>query len=317
MTLQHIAAGNRKEARVEFLIIRGFLSADLTFHPTASQSTFSLQPSPHRIKGAYFAELRDDKGKPLNRQSIDVFEPVVCFNNESSVLIVDGRIALRKGATRLLLFKKDILIDERPILKPPSLELAWKVKKADRKKDYSLALRYSDPLPGAYLQLFYQWDDRNYQQVGLLAPKNKISINFTKRPGGKACRLIVAYTNGMRTTVASTGPFTVPQREPIIRIVSPAEGTTFAPWHPVTLTGQISRLDGSNIEKEDLVWYLEDKAISTGRIVTLRELPPGKHNFMLKWQKNDKVLNRKTISVAQSKNQEHHPARMWSTKHLG
>ncbi len=301
MTLQHIAAGNRKRFQVEYLVIRGFLSADLNFHPMASHSSFYLHPSPRRPDGRYFAELRDDNGTPLNRQPIDVFQPVVCFNNRSSILLVDGSIALRKDASRLLLFKEDILIDERPIFEPPSLKLTWKVKKADRKKSYPLLLSYSDPSPGAYFQLIYQWDNGAYQSVGLSAPKKRITINFSKRSGGKACRLMVAYTNDMRTTVAKTGAFSVPPRDPLLRIVSPAAGTTFAPWHPITLIGQISQVDGRKVENEDLVWYLKDRVISKGRVLSMSELPPGRHTFVLKWQKNDNVVDRKTIKVTQSK----------------
>ena len=210
MTLQHVAAGNASQAQVEFLVIRGFLGADLTFHPMASRSAFALRQPSNRAKGPYFAELRDDQGKPLNREAIDVFQPVVCFNHESNINIVNGRIALREGSSRLLLFKEDILIDERPVSAAPSLKLMWKEKSAERGKSYPLELDYSDPLPGAFLQVFYQWGERAYKSLGLLPPRKKITVKFAKLQGGKACRLFVAYTSGMRTRAAVTRSFSVP-----------------------------------------------------------------------------------------------------------
>ncbi len=213
MTLQHISGDSRNKVLVEYLHIRGFLSTDLNFFPMATRSVFFLEPTSRQVNDDYFAELRDESGAALNRQPIDVFEPVVCFNYHSNIQLVDGTIALRSGATHLLLFKQDILIDERAIPDPPSVELVWKVKRADRKKRYSLKIGYSDPLPNAYFQLYYVRNQSAYRTLALTAPKKDIKINFAKLPAGKECRLVLAYTSGMRTTTAQTHPFTVPQRK--------------------------------------------------------------------------------------------------------
>ena len=296
MTIRHVSAGSRKDADVEYLIVHGFLSADLSFHPVFSRSAFSVPQQARRPSQGFFVELRDNQGAPVNRGPVAVFEPVVCYDRESSLFIVHGRIALSKKASRVLLFKEDILIDERPVPPPPSIGLEWAPKRVQRGRSYILAMRLSEPAPDAHVRLYYQWADRAYRPVGLLAPKKKVAVRFESLPGGGKCRLIAAYTSGMRTSVAATAPFSVPVIGPSLRILRPRDKAEFAPWNPITFEARESGGQGGQ-GPAGLSWSLNGKRIAKGALGTLSRLPEGVYTLEARREKKPSLAARTTFSV--------------------
>lgn len=295
--LRHVAGGSRRADDVEYLVIHGLLRADLTFEPLACRSAFSLRPMRTRTAEGYSLELRDEKGKALQRAPVAVFDPVVCHDRQSDLQVVHGRIALREGATHVRLLQDDILIHERAIPDAPSLSLGWEPETVGRGDSHTLSFDYSKPSRDAYLVVYFQWGARTYRPVALLRPQRETEIRFDVLPGGDACRLIAAYTSGMRTAVATTGPFSVPLRAPLGRILSPASGGKLRAGRPVTLEGQSDGGGGRVPEGGGLVWRLGGREIGRGRVVTVAGLPAGKHAVALFHSGSDQVLDRRELVV--------------------
>lgn len=295
-TLHHTSEGQRRSGRFEHLVVHGLLRADLTFEPLAFRSTFSLRPMRTPVSAGYLLELRDEKGTPLQRAPVAVFDPVVCHDQESDAKLVHGRIALRPGAARVVLFKDEILVHEQTILDPPSLSLVWKPKAVRRDETYTLGFEFSEPAPDAYLVVYFQWGDRAYRAIGLLRPQKDMRVGFGSVPGGDACRLIAAYSDGLRTAVAVTGPFTVPPLAPRGQILAPVEGWKTAAGHPVTLSGQ--SLAGASWagERDDLIWRIAGREVGRGRTVTVAGLPAGRHTVELGIG-DGQVLDRRELMV--------------------
>lgn len=310
MSMRHVSAGRRKGTEVEYLIVHGFLSADLSFYPVFSRSAFSIPQSARRASEGFFVELRDDHGTPVNRRPVAVFEPVVCYNRESSLFIVHGRIALAKGASRLLLYKDDILIDERPIPPPPTISLQWAHKRVQRGRRYPLSLRCSEPAPGAHVLLYYQWGERLFRPIGLFAPEKKITFSVGNLPGGGRCRLIAAYTSGMRTSAAATDPFSVPLAQPSLRILRPREKAEFTPWQPVTFAARKTG-EPSCEASGSLTWSLNGKQVGKGALGSLDPLAEGLYTLEARCQGKQSLAARCCFSVKRPKKVKGQPAVDW------
>jgi hypothetical protein len=316
MNMRHISAGSRKDAGVEYLIVHGFLSADLTFYPLFSRSAFSVPQLTRRASEGFFVELRDDQGAPVNRRPVAVFEPVVCYNRESSLFIVHGKIALPKRARRLLLFKEDILIDERPIPPPPTISLKWGHKRVQHGKSYTLSMRFSEPAPDAHVLLYYQWGERMFRPIGLFTPKKKVAFSVGDLPGGTKCRLIAAYTSGMRTSAAATGPFSVPLTAPSLRILRPMEKAEFTPWQPVTFEAREIGAWSSE-ETGRLTWSLNGKQVAKGSLGSLSPLPEGIYTLEAHRQGKQSITARCSFSVKRPKKIKGLAAEDWDVPEAG
>lgn len=192
---------------LEFIVFRGILRANLRFEPLWIHSTIAAGRRPEANDSEYFIELRDEENRPVNREQVAATEPVC--NPTSGYLLIDGRMGIREGATQLLFFKRDILIAGFPIAAPPELTISFDLERVTRSQTHELRLKYSDPAPNAFMQILYEWTEGRCLTLAMAEPSNSFRLDFSSLPAGEKCRLIVAYTSGLRTTVAKTRPFSL------------------------------------------------------------------------------------------------------------
>jgi hypothetical protein len=202
----------RSAAAIETIVFNGLLLADLRFRPVAMYSTTAPGNRPRPESGDYHAELRDGSDRPLNREYVLVKAPIVCHGPPPDYSLLEGGIALRKDAAKFALFKRDILICEFSIGPAPKLSVRWDVRRASRRGRYDLRLAFSPPAPGAYVQVLYELAENHRVTLARMEPKPMLKIDFSSLPGGRRCRLVVAYTSGLRTVVRRTRFFSVPEQ---------------------------------------------------------------------------------------------------------
>lgn len=297
MLMKHVAQPQPYGPGEELVVFQGLLYDDQRFEVLPSYSTRIVSEWPRVTGEGYFIEIQDGQGESLGREPVAVNEAIVCNEVASRHRHVHGCITLRPAATRLLFYKEDVLVGQFPIGEPPSLELKWKHQTVSRGKPYKLGLKFSKPAPDAYLQVIYQWTDRLYRTISIIDPAPQFQLDFSQLPGGKDCRLVVTYTSGMRTVVATTNSFSVAPLAASLHIVRPRQNAEFAPWHPITLEAEI--IDQQNSpEYGDLVWLLNGKEVGKGRFGCLETPPEGKYELEARLHGKESITARREFEVS-------------------
>lgn len=310
MVTQHIAEPQPYGSDEEFVVFQGLLYGDERFEPLPGYSTRILRSRPKVLDERYFIELQDERDQTIGREPVAITEAISCHGASNRQSHVQGAICLRRGAKKLLFYRKDNLIGQFPIGPPPSLKLAWRNKKVSRGKQYELGLKFSEPAEDAYLQIAYQWGERRYQAIALIDPVPTFKLDFSQLPGGKECRLVVVYTSGMRTVVEKTDTFSMEPLAPSLRIMRPREKDVFAPWHPITLEAEL--IDRQNdLEVDNLVWFLNGKEIAKGPLGCLQAPPEGNHKLEVRLRDQKDIKARSSFKVTRPKKVAGIPANEW------
>jgi hypothetical protein len=118
-------------------------------------------------------------------------------------------------------------------------------------------------------------------QVG--SPNRSLHVDARELPGGSQAFLRVIASDGLNCTVATSGPFVVPQSPPAAVIVGLQEGDRvgFGSSRPVRGIGH-DTLDGV-IDSEQLTWQLlgPAPAVFRGKEISTRDLTPGPYQAIL------------------------------------
>jgi hypothetical protein len=96
------------------------------------------------------------------------------------------------------------------------------------------------------------------------------------------CHAVVLATDGLRSATASSEPFVLPAKAPLVVITRPREGDVFSEREGISLLGHAIMPDGRTVSEERLRWSLDGEAVSRGRRVGwLRGVPAGVHEVEL------------------------------------
>lgn len=266
----------------EMIAVHGFLNRAGQFRLRRCYSTHFVRRSPVGHDG-YMLEAVDHEGRILQRSFPEVVAMEHCHPEGVRRWKVTGYIGAHERAAAVRLRTNDTMLWQQPMLPQPMLEVALDTDSPSRDHPLGLHLRYSEPGPGAYVQLVYQWGERQFQVIGYGAPASAIPIDLGHLPGGERCRLVVHYSNGMRSAGAATRPFTLRPRGPWLAIVSPGREGTFAANQPLELVGQLvdDERPGGAVPERDLEWWLDDESVGRGSIACVQSLPPGLHTVRL------------------------------------
>ena len=302
-----------QQQKSEILVFRGRLHPDLTFELRHSYSTEYVRQPLKLDQKDFYIELRDGDGTPINRELVTLIDSTDCEPGGRSYKKVLGHIGFREEAKVLLFYKKDILICSHIVPGRPTLQLEWGDKRVARKSRKTLGLRLSNPEPGAFVQVVYQWGERRFRTLGFFRPAKEISLDFSDLPGGSKCRLVVLYSNGLRAAKAATGYFALPPKVPQIEVFHPRDGQTFAPWVPVELAAQIVDEEYGTVHDDDYVWELDGKEVCRGSVASLEELSEGSHRLTLRYAKAPKTRRAPTcrFNVRRPRSVPHPPGRGW------
>lgn len=265
----------------------GFLRYDATLwenlrlRRNTGWETARLLRRPLEGNGEYCVELLDAKSKPLVHAW-----PHVDFGHLCSTGAVLRRqrvvcyVPWRDEARELVFRRGEQVLDRAtlaataPVVKITSFKLS---------KDGSLDLRWSaeheKPLS---FRVACMVDRRR----GFLLAKDLVELRFVARlddvPAGKDVRLGVLATDGLRSGVAVSEGFSLPERAPSVRILSPDATLIHTPGQPLQLLGVTCDVAGATQPAKPLVWRLDGKVVARGTVGAVLPAPlPGKHRVTL------------------------------------
>jgi len=308
---------NMRELRPEVLVLRGRLYPDLKFELRRSYSTFEVLQWPEHSAENYRLELTNEQGQILNRAKVQVTPERSCEKGGERYERISGYIGLSPGAEELNLYKEDLLISSLRIPPAATVTLDKDRIQPDKAGNVKLTLRTSKLYEGAYVQVIYQWAARGFRTLGFHRPDEPFNINVDGLPGGKKCRLVLIYSNGLRSASTTTNYFVRPELEFSCEVVVPENKADFPPWVPVNFKGCMVDPHGHELDDEDHLWLLNGKEVHRGVAGSLENLPDGKYKLALttscKIEGHKQPVSETNFTVRRPKKCAGTPAQEWDS----
>ena len=265
-----------KPERREVLVIRGKLDRAGRFRPGRSRSTPTVLSWPVVESSDVFVELLDEQGRVLHREAADVRPDVDCDPGDPDRFRVTAYIELREEATEVRLMRGDLELWRDRIGEAASLKL--ELGRAARKR-IVLRADYSEPREFANMLVVFQWGEGQFEPIYVGPPQREIAVDLTDMPGGPRCRLVVTYSDGLRSASAATKAFEVPRRGPSVTIARPTSREKVVADTPVILEGGVIDRErrGGPRPEESLVWLLDGEEVGRGPITSIDGVGDGRH----------------------------------------
>lgn len=123
-------------------------------------------------------------------------------------------------------------------------------------------------------------------------------LSTAELPGGPGCSLAVLATDGLRSAMARSEPFDLPDRPPRVTILTPGEDEVLTPDQPISLLGSACDLAGHPLPDERLVWRVDGEVVACGRrLVAGGPLAPGAHEIQLGYGSDGEPLARAVVRL--------------------
>jgi hypothetical protein len=298
----------------EMVAVYGFLDRGANFTLRRCYSTRTIRRWP-RGNDSYALELLDEAGRVLVRSHPEVAPEETCTAEALTRWRVFGYVGLRDAAATLRLTGEELVLWQAKVLPPPSLQIEVGEAVQARERPVTLRLKYSPPGDNAYMQLVYQWGEKQFQVVDYYPPAETLTVDLRALPGGKRCRLVALYSNGIRSAGAATEHFAVPETGPQLSIVTPVLDTSLLPGQPLQLVGQVLDRErpGGARPDTDLSWWLDDELVGRGAIACVQQPKPGRRQIRLRYEPRE-VDVQTTVFINEWSEGMPLPAALWDAR---
>ena len=121
-----------------------------------------------------------------------------------------------------------------------------------------------------------------WQALAVNLSGNEVTLETPYLPGSTEARIKVLVTDGVNTTAdQSDGSFTVDDKPPLLFLLNPRAGATYAVGEPVVLQALATDPEDGPLDAAGLQWALPGVArtSATGGDVVLEDLPAGEYVF--------------------------------------
>jgi hypothetical protein len=280
-----------------FLRVAGKLWETGEFEPAIGWETARIARRPVCAEG-YSLQLLDDEGRLLLKTGVEVRVPLCRVRGARGVggHRVNGYIPLVPNA-RALVFRQGARILYRTDLAPvppqititgveapgsDSVRVRWKAK-------HDRELRFNVVFIDAA---------RRATPVARELTESYLTFSAADLGGGAGCSIAVLATDGLRSAMARSKPFDLPEHPPILTILAPNDGDVIAPDQPVSLHGHARDAAGRSLPDDGLVWYVDGELVARGlRIAPAGPFEPGAHRVELAYVSGEQVKARSRVQL--------------------
>jgi hypothetical protein len=308
-----VAAIESGQAVGDVLWLRGTIALD-----ESSQTPAEFSPSYHLAQangtgdlggGEFTLELQDGGGTVLYSRAFDIvvdgahhpdpggccggatvlnapFFEVVPFEGEIPDQL--SRIVLKRG--------EDVLAERVRSPNPPIIELlspqpgedwgsdefrtvSWTASDPDGGQLYYL-VQYSTDGGTTWTTAAEDWTDQEFE------------MDASRLGGSDDAMIRVLATDGVNTSMAQSGPFTVERKAPLVWISRPSADnsaeSTFARGQRISLEGNATDWEDGGLPDDSFTWFSSmDGLLGTGRTIEVTTLSPGVHELLLEVEDSD------------------------------
>lgn len=116
--------------------------------------------------------------------------------------------------------------------------------------------------------------------------------------GGSGCSIVVLATDGLRSAMARSDRFDLPEQPPRLLILLPNDGERVAPDQPISLLGHSYDAAGRALPDDALVWSVDDQIVARGqRMAPAGPFEPGLHRIELAYILDNEVGVRSHVDI--------------------
>jgi hypothetical protein len=262
-----------------------------------------------------FAEPFDAQEHALGRFALSLSSTCEGFGATSggSTLAVRGWVPFHPAAVGVrYLYGGRVILETRRSPEPPRVRLTWQPE--ERVAGRQRVQWQAHPSDGESqpLQFFLRYSctgGQRWQRISLRTTENSLDVDFDELPGGEACLLAVVATDGINTTEERSQPFGVQVKPCHATILTPVDGSRYAPGQGVVCMGNAFYLEENASEIETLVWTSSlDGELGRGAVLELCTLSEGSHRIcLMAGQGNRQGYEKVTIQVGSEEEKEKGP----------
>lgn len=211
-------------------------------------------------------------------------------------------VVLPNGANRVQVLLGTMVLTERTVsahaptlaLTAPTAGQTWAAT-----GNYTIRWQGSDLDDDTlYYTVLYRQGTGDWIVLGADLTTNELTVDAAGLPGGTAAQVQVLATDGINTTTAESGLFTVGRKGPEAFITYPAEGASFMPGVSFFLQGTAYDLEDGTLPDSAYHWTSDrDGDLGTGA-TNLVILSPGPHVITLTVRDSDGNTTVKTLRIS-------------------
>jgi hypothetical protein len=137
----------------------------------------------------------------------------------------------------------------------------------------------------------------SYQPLQAGLTGSSVQINTLELGGSSQALLRVTAFDGGNTTTATTPPFVLANKPPVLFITNPADGTVVQYGQLINFTGEAWDPQWQEIAESDLRWSSEDGPLGTGMAFSTANLQVGEHQITFIAKNAAGLETSKTITI--------------------
>ena len=152
----------------------------------------------------------------------------------------------------------EVTLDQRPSGTADTVRFSWRATDADGPAPRSTVLYSND-------------DGASWQVLGVDLSAQELIVDRRTLAGGAAARFRVITSDGLRSSVATSQPFAMPDLAPLVSIGSPGEGTTLLGSQSVMFTASAHDPETGALDGARVTWSSDrDGDLGSGTLLTRR-----------------------------------------------
>jgi hypothetical protein len=297
-----VPAEERALIRSAWLVPQGVVSEDSPPDPNADSSPYAIElvdaAGTKLLSHPFVPDVSADGG---TTQSADIHEILPYDTATAQIQIVqDGRVLARRFVSP----SPPSVSVTAPTLGQVvtvTLTVEWQGSDPDGEALYYV-VQYSPDDGATWLALATDLPDNggtNVFSLSDLADRPLPGSADLTAPGSSRVRVIAS--DGVRTAMAVSEPFSLARNAPIVHIRTPRDGAVFAHTEPIVLTGRAYDPEDGPLGGSSLAWTAAGASGGIGTESILAGLPPGSHTirFTAKDSHNRKSSESITVFVAE------------------
>jgi hypothetical protein len=271
----------------EMLFVRGNINLD-TDSVTLGNFILSseLETTPRPSTSPYSIELQDEQGETLAEYPFAPKELTIHEADEVIALIGEV-IPYADGTQRIVIVKDGTDLASRSVSSnSPEVEVVFpNGGEVLGPENATVQWEGSDP-DGDELSFYVLYSDDDgdtWRPIGADITGNEFQVNFSELPGTEDALFRVMTSDGVNTAEdSSDAAFTVEQKSPVARILSPGENSVYSTRQTVMLIGEASDAEDVYLNDDSLEWKSDIQGeLGTGHSLAVTRLMPGNHTITL------------------------------------
>jgi hypothetical protein len=273
MTLSIVGNLNFNESTVDLKPFTLLPGLKLTARPANSSFTIDLLGNNSKVIEQYPFEPKNYTDRIPGQDQLALIGEMVPYLPGVKQIAISKNgdtLALRNVSTSSPEVKMVVPSGGETLPPEGNITVSWNGSDANHDK-----LRYS--------LLYSANGGENWKTINSAINETSYRVDLEELPGSDKALFRVIATDGINTDIAdSNATFSIPLKPPNVRIITPADHSTFDSGKNITFTGEALDLEEGMLEGNALTWTSDKQGIlGFGNSISSDELSPGLHEITL------------------------------------